>query len=96
MTRQAAKILQEFYLKLRDRNMSADGTPITARKLESLVRLAEARARIELREEITVQDAMVSSFSTTAMPHSYILINVYIPQYLNGLLAQYMYPKGCC
>ncbi|PWA47668.1 DNA helicase MCM8 [Artemisia annua] len=58
MTRPAAKILQEFYLKLRDRNMSADGTPITARQLESLVRLAQARARVELREEITVQDAM--------------------------------------
>ncbi|KAI3791724.1 hypothetical protein L2E82_05586 [Cichorium intybus] len=57
MSRAAAKILQEFYLKLRDRNMSADGTPITARQLESLVRLAQARARVELREEITVEDA---------------------------------------
>ncbi|XP_024985408.1 probable DNA helicase MCM8 [Cynara cardunculus var. scolymus] len=57
MSRPAAKILQEFYLKLRDRNTSADGTPITARQLESLVRLAQARARVELREEITVEDA---------------------------------------
>ncbi|EEF37149.1 DNA replication licensing factor MCM8, putative [Ricinus communis] len=58
MSRPAAEILQKFYLRLRDHNTSADGTPITARQLESLVRLAEARARLELREEITAQDAM--------------------------------------
>lgn len=58
MTKAAAQILQKFYLLLRDRNTSADGTPITARQLESLVRLAEARARINLREEITLQDAL--------------------------------------
>ncbi|XP_020252648.1 probable DNA helicase MCM8 isoform X2 [Asparagus officinalis] len=58
MSRPAAEILQKFYLRLRDHNTSADGTPITARQLESLVRLAEARARVDLREEITAQDAM--------------------------------------
>ncbi|BAT85684.1 hypothetical protein VIGAN_04325600 [Vigna angularis var. angularis] len=57
MTKSAAEILQKFYLKLRDHNTSADGTPITARQLESLVRLAEARARLDLRVEITDQDA---------------------------------------
>ncbi|KAL2345025.1 hypothetical protein Fmac_006310 [Flemingia macrophylla] len=57
MTKPAAAILQKFYLKLRDHSISADGTPITARQLESLVRLAEARARLDLREEITAQDA---------------------------------------
>lgn len=63
MSRPAAKILQEFYLKLRDRATSADGTPITARQLESLVRLAQARARVDLREEITVEYVKVSLFS---------------------------------
>ncbi|XP_060201627.1 probable DNA helicase MCM8 [Lycium barbarum] len=58
MTKPAAEILQKFYLKLRDHNTSGDGTPITARQLESLVRLAEARARVDLREEITEQDAL--------------------------------------
>ncbi|EOY07748.1 Minichromosome maintenance 8 [Theobroma cacao] len=57
MSKPAAEILQKFYLQLRDRSTSGDGTPITARQLESLVRLAEARARVELREEITTQDA---------------------------------------
>ncbi|KAK6943754.1 MCM, AAA-lid domain [Dillenia turbinata] len=60
MSKPAAEILQKFYLRLRDRNTSADATPITARQLESLVRLAEARARLDLREEITAQDAMVN------------------------------------
>ncbi|KAI3474682.1 hypothetical protein Pfo_029867 [Paulownia fortunei] len=58
MTKPAAEILQKFYLRLRDHNNSADGTPITARQLESLVRLAEARARVDLREEISTQDAL--------------------------------------
>ncbi|KAK4396318.1 putative DNA helicase MCM8 [Sesamum angolense] len=58
MTKPAAEILQKFYLRLRDRNTSADGTPITARQLESLVRLAEGRARVDLREEISTQDAL--------------------------------------
>lgn len=57
MSKPAAEILQKFYLQLRDHNTSADCTPITARQLESLVRLAEARARLELREEVTAQDA---------------------------------------
>uniref|UniRef100_A0ACD5TFY3 Uncharacterized protein n=1 Tax=Avena sativa TaxID=4498 RepID=A0ACD5TFY3_AVESA len=57
MSKPAADTLQDFYLHLRDRSTSADGTPITARQLESLVRLAEARARVDLREEVTKQDA---------------------------------------
>ncbi|XP_022744093.1 probable DNA helicase MCM8 isoform X2 [Durio zibethinus] len=57
MSKPAAEILQKFYLQLRDHSTSGDGTPITARQLESLVRLTEARARVELREEITAQDA---------------------------------------
>ncbi|XP_008239426.1 PREDICTED: probable DNA helicase MCM8 [Prunus mume] len=58
MSKPAAEILQKFYLKLRDHATSADSTPITARQLESLVRLTQARARLDLREEITAQDAM--------------------------------------
>ncbi|KAK8395977.1 hypothetical protein O3P69_005220 [Scylla paramamosain] len=52
----AAKVLQEFYLDLRQNHVS-DAIPITTRQLESLVRLTQARARCELREEATGQDA---------------------------------------
>ncbi|KAF8719532.1 hypothetical protein HU200_024260 [Digitaria exilis] len=57
MSKEAAAILKEFYLGLRNRSTCADGTPITARQLESLVRLSEARARVDLREEVTAEDA---------------------------------------
>lgn len=54
---EAANILQAFYLELRTRFKTDATTPITTRQLESLIRLAEARARLELREEVTAMDA---------------------------------------
>ncbi|XP_043912385.1 DNA helicase MCM8 [Protopterus annectens] len=54
---EAASVLQEFYLELRKQNQGADSTPITTRQLESLIRLTEARARLELREKATKNDA---------------------------------------
>ena len=49
--------VQKFYLDLRKQRRHTDSTPITTRQLESLIRLTEARARVELREEATAQDA---------------------------------------
>ncbi|XP_009073390.1 PREDICTED: DNA helicase MCM8 [Acanthisitta chloris] len=54
---EAAQVLQEFYLELRKQNHGADSTPITTRQLESLIRLTEARSRLELREKSTKEDA---------------------------------------
>ncbi|XP_041106487.1 DNA helicase MCM8 [Polyodon spathula] len=54
---EAAQVLQKFYLELRKQNLGADSTPITTRQLESLIRLTEARARLELREKCTKTDA---------------------------------------
>lgn len=53
-------MLKEYYLQMRAA-AAADqsGMPVTARQLESLVRLAEARARADLREEVSRQDAEV-------------------------------------
>ncbi len=54
----ARSVLQEFYLELRRlHHRSGDCAPITLRQLESLVRLTEARAKVELREEATAEDA---------------------------------------
>ncbi|EOD12857.1 hypothetical protein EMIHUDRAFT_452085 [Emiliania huxleyi CCMP1516] len=50
-------VLRDFYLQLRRDGASAESVPITSRQLESLVRLAEARARLALREDVTVEDA---------------------------------------
>jgi replicative DNA helicase Mcm len=51
---------QEFYVQMRNASMEggeASAVAITARQLESLVRMAEARARAHLREEVTIEDA---------------------------------------
>ena len=50
--------LRDFYLAMRTASES-EGSPvaITARQLESLVRVAEARARAALRKEVTAEDA---------------------------------------
>lgn len=55
--------LQSFYLSLRASSCGgvSSNLPITARQLESLVRLAEARARAELREVVTAEDAQVGT-----------------------------------
>ena len=54
----ALKRLSDFYLAMRSAS-ETEGSPvaITARQLESLVRIAEARARIALRKEVTAEDA---------------------------------------
>jgi DNA helicase MCM8 len=54
----ACKAIQTFYLSLREKHRSGDSTPITTRQLESLIRLSEARAKMELREEVTEEDAL--------------------------------------
>ncbi|KAJ8045687.1 DNA helicase MCM8 [Holothuria leucospilota] len=57
LTVESARVLQNFYLELRRTHQGVDSTPITTRQLESMIRLTEARARVELREKTTEQDA---------------------------------------
>ncbi|TET25462.1 MAG: minichromosome maintenance protein MCM [Candidatus Bathyarchaeum sp.] len=58
LTQEAMDRLKDFYLLMRAAS-ETEGTPvaITARQLESLVRLAEARARVALRDKVTLEDA---------------------------------------
>ncbi|KAF9162887.1 DNA replication licensing factor mcm8 [Actinomortierella ambigua] len=58
LSSEAAAVLQDFYMALRTRHRSPDGTPVTTRQLESLIRLAEAKARMECREHVTRRDAL--------------------------------------
>jgi len=58
LSNEALKKLSDFYLAMRSASES-EGSPvaITARQLESLVRVAEARARVALRSEVSAEDA---------------------------------------
>ncbi len=58
LTSEAIKVLQSFYVELRQKFQTSDCTPITMRQLESLIRLTEARAKLELREEASETDAI--------------------------------------
>ena len=55
---EALKRLSDFYLAMRAASES-EGSPvaITARQLESLVRVSEARARVALKKEVSGEDA---------------------------------------
>jgi replicative DNA helicase Mcm len=58
LTQDAIQRLNDFYLAMRSASES-EGSPvaITARQLESLVRVAEARTRAALRKEVAAEDA---------------------------------------
>ncbi len=61
LSAEAAEVIEKFYVDLRK---SAEGgaapVPITARQLESLVRLSEARAKMALRSRVTKEDAQAA------------------------------------
>ena len=57
MTEEAMETLREFYVSHRRPSVHEDTpVPVTARKLESLVRLAEASARVRLSDTVTTED----------------------------------------
>ena len=58
LTDEAIEKIRDFYLQMRSKS-EEEGAPIaiTARQLESLIRIAEARARAALREYVTAEDA---------------------------------------
>jgi replicative DNA helicase Mcm len=58
MTEAARAEIQDFYVDLRSRGADEDAAvPVTARKLEALVRLAEASARVRLSDDVGQEDA---------------------------------------
>ncbi|MGZ0747379.1 LAGLIDADG family homing endonuclease [Haloparvum sp. AD34] len=58
MTDEAKEVIQEFYVDLRSKGADEDApVPVTARKLEALVRLAEASARVRLSDTVDREDA---------------------------------------
>ncbi|MFH5800225.1 minichromosome maintenance protein MCM [Haladaptatus sp. CMAA 1911] len=58
MTSEARQEIRDFYVNLRSKGMDEDApVPVTARKLEALVRLAEASARVRLSDTVEQEDA---------------------------------------
>jgi replicative DNA helicase Mcm len=58
LSQEAAEKLRGFYLEMRKMGEQPEApVPITARQLEALVRLSEARARMALHEEVLPEDA---------------------------------------
>ncbi|MHA1910666.1 MAG: LAGLIDADG family homing endonuclease [Candidatus Kariarchaeaceae archaeon] len=53
----ASRRIEEYYLEMREMSTGGAAIAITARQLEALVRLTEARSRVALRDEATVEDA---------------------------------------
>ncbi|HMD79486.1 MAG TPA: minichromosome maintenance protein MCM, partial [Nitrososphaerales archaeon] len=60
LTKEAVDRLKEYYLELRKASGSEDSIPPTPRTLEAMIRVATARARILLREEVTEEDALAA------------------------------------
>ena len=58
LTDGANKVLEEFYVTMRSGAIDEDSpVPITARQLEAVIRLAEASAKIKLKEYVEAEDA---------------------------------------
>jgi replicative DNA helicase Mcm len=58
MTEAAESKIQDFYVDLRSKGTGEDSpVPVTARKLEAIVRLAEASARVRLSDTVEPEDA---------------------------------------
>ncbi len=59
LTREAGDTIKEFFVKLREKVTSEEApVPITLRQYEALIRLAEASAKVQLRDKVTKEDAL--------------------------------------
>jgi replicative DNA helicase Mcm len=56
LTQEASDKIQEFYVSMRSSG-EEDSVPVTARQLEAMVRIAEASARAQLKDEVDEEDA---------------------------------------
>lgn len=66
MTDEARQRIEDFYVDLRAQGGDGEAVPVTARKLEALVRLAEASARMRISDKVEVRDAERAIDVTTA------------------------------
>ncbi|MDA4125732.1 MAG: minichromosome maintenance protein MCM [Thaumarchaeota archaeon] len=60
LTKEAMGRLKDYYLQLRREGGTDESIPPTPRTLEALIRIATARARVLLRNEVTEEDALAA------------------------------------
>ena len=58
LTQEAAEEIKKFFLDLRSKYVEGSPISITFRQYEALIRLAEASAKIQLRNEVTKEDTL--------------------------------------
>ncbi len=59
LSMEACSVIKDFYIALRENACnSANTLPITSRTLDSLIRLSQARAKLELRTIVSRDDAI--------------------------------------
>jgi len=58
LTKEAAELIKNFYLEMREKSGGESPISITPRQYEALIRLAEASAKVQLRNEVNAEDAL--------------------------------------
>jgi replicative DNA helicase Mcm len=58
LSKEAGELIRNFYIDLRKRTSEESPVSITLRQYEALIRLAEAAAKIQLRDTVTKEDAI--------------------------------------
>ena len=59
LSREAGEVIKDFFVKLREKATTEEApVPITLRQYEALIRLAEASAKVQLRDVVTREDAL--------------------------------------
>ena len=59
LSEEATQVLEDFYVEIRGGGVDEDApVPITARQLEAIIRLAEASAKLQLKDEVDADDAL--------------------------------------
>ena len=59
LTKEAGEIIKDFFVKLREKASGEESPiPITLRQYEALIRLAEASAKVQIRNEVLPEDAI--------------------------------------
>ena len=90
MNSRCAKLMEEFYVRLRGESKKSSGLNVVVRHLESLIRMATACAKLHLRNEVSIKDCKIAiqilleSFISSQKPSIAENIKMKFQNYLNN------------